>query len=283
MRIPGPRRTVIAHIDGDEIDTRLDQPAGQKACWHQLLAIRSRLSAGSRDRSKISGPADRRRRSGPPVARIVERLHRARPIEVAIRADRNGHAVPTRSIRCLVQPAGRLNTLPTFLALNGSYCLPNQPPQATCPDPACSARHRGAWSDYSARDSATSERNGRIYIRFAVQSRLGLRFARLHHLVRFMIREPRIDRANDRERSIIAACFGKYSQTPRRERRGSLANGPRISAGHRASTSHVSIWLGPPVIHSRITLFLSGVDRPALAAALRARNKPGRLSPADPR
>ena len=70
--------------------------------------------------------------------------------------------------------------------------------------------------------------------------------------------------------SIIAACFGRYSHsaTP-----GSLVpivpNGPRISGGACGLTSQVSMWLGPPVIHNRITLLRPGSGRPVSAAWLR--------------
>lgn len=55
--------------------------------------------------------------------------------------------------------------------------------------------------------------------------------------------------------SSIAACFGRCSQmiVP-----GSFVcvtpNGPRFMYGRSGFGSQVSMWLGPPAIHSRITL-----------------------------
>ena len=57
--------------------------------------------------------------------------------------------------------------------------------------------------------------------------------------------------------SIIAACFGRYSHSRTPGRAVAIVpNGPRISRGASGLGSHVSMWLGPPVIHNRITLLL---------------------------
>ena len=84
-------------------------------------------------------------------------------------------------------------------------------------------------------------------------------------------------------RSSMAAWRGKCSQirTP-----GSFVaidpNGPRFCTGRSGLTSQVSIWLGPPAIQRRMTLFGPAAGRPASAPAHSRSSSPGKLSPAIP-
>ena len=83
--------------------------------------------------------------------------------------------------------------------------------------------------------------------------------------------------------SSIAAILGRCSQicTP-----GILVlmglNDPRIRSGWSGFISQVSMWLGPPVIQSRMTLLLLLMGLPAFAASARACSRLGTVSPAMP-
>ena len=57
-------------------------------------------------------------------------------------------------------------------------------------------------------------------------------------------------------------------------------NGPRFSSGRSGLGSQVSIWLGPPAIHSRMTL-LRRCRRPARAVAAGAPQQVRQREPGD--
>src|SRR5262249_31530631 len=59
-------------------------------------------------------------------------------------------------------------------------------------------------------------------------------------------------------------------------------NGPRFSMGRLGFGSQVSMWLGPPAIHRRVTLFLLAVGRPLRGASARCRRNSGTGGPALP-
>src|SRR5262245_14488750 len=55
--------------------------------------------------------------------------------------------------------------------------------------------------------------------------------------------------------SIMAACLGRCSQTMQPGIRVRITEkGPRFSGGRLGLGSQVSMWLGPPAIHNRMTL-----------------------------
>ena len=82
--------------------------------------------------------------------------------------------------------------------------------------------------------------------------------------------------------SSIAACLGRCSQmtTP-----GSFVcvtpNGPRLISGRSGLVSQVSMWLGPPAIHSRMQLLFE-LARPSRPPQPGCCKSCGKLSPASP-
>ena len=122
-----------------------------------------------------------------------------------------------------------------------------------------------------------------IHACFRVGPRLGLEVAGLEDRVRLVVAVAGIDRADDRELVEHRRLLGQVLAEERPGSRvGMTPNGPRFSSGRSGFGSQVSIWLGPPVIQSRMTLLRPASGRPASAARARSRSSAGRLNPAIP-
>ena len=111
---------------------------------------------------------------------------------------------------------------------------------------------------------ATIEAMAGYFSASLIEPRLGVEIGRLKNLVRLVIAESRVDRADDRElvhhRRLLGQVLAQRARPAACVR--IVENGPRISRGASGLTSQVSMWLGPPVIHSRMTLLPPGSGLP---------------------